>query len=275
MTCADVRGRLDRYRDRLTPDSDASLIEAHLGSCGECKAVLANRVALLDRLKNAVRNAEVPPDLGHRVQFAIAKAGTPKRVLTGGFGRSLLAIAAALIVTAGAYFFWPGDDARQPKETQEQFIARLTSEVSPIMRVGLQQHVHCGVLREYPAVAPALADLARDKTVSPALIDAVETHAPQGLHVVMAHRCDYRGREYIHVVARGEGHLMSLLITKRAAGETFAGDLKASAHSGQDAYSIDAFETPDYLVYLISDSAPGENLRTLKAMEPQVQAALL
>ena len=275
MTCAEVRARLDLYQDRVTDDTDSALIESHIAACEECRGLLANRAALRARLKSFVRSAEVSPDLGHRVQSAIAEAGSPKRVLMPVFGKPLMAIAAALIIAAGAFYFRPEDGASS-KETQQQFIVRLSGQVAPVMRVGLRQHMQCGVFREYPAVAPALAELARDKQVSAALIDAVESRAPQGLHVVMAHRCSNPdGREYIHVVAKGQGHLMSLLITKRAQGETVAADATATVQSGPNVYALDAFETSEYLVYLVSDEPPSENLKSLRGMEAQVRAALL
>jgi anti-sigma factor RsiW len=268
-------------------ETDAALMETHLETCAECAAMLANREALRGRVRGAVLNADVPPDLGHRVQSAIAKAGPPRRVLTGNFGKPLLAIAAALTITAGAYYFWPSTEAPPPNETQQQFIARLSSEVPPIMRVGLRQHVHCGVLREYPPNAPTLAELAHQKAVSAALIDAIESHAPAGMHVVMAHVCSYEGRQYLHVVARGDGHLMSLLITARGSGEELAGDLKAiatqvdtdffatQAKSGTEVFVVDAFETKGYLVFLVSDIASTANLKAFEAMAPQVRAALI
>jgi len=275
LTCAEVRAGMDDYRDRRMDATDASLFEKHLASCEVCRGVLENRIALLGRVKGAVRGAEVPPDLAHRVQFAVARTRAPQRFIVGTFGKTAMSIAAALLITAGAFYFWPEGDSGPPKETQQQFIARVSSQVAPVMRVGLNQHLHCGVFREYPAIAPALSELVRDKQVSAALVDAVETHAPRGLHVVMAHHCRYEGRQYIHVVARGDGHLMSLLITRKTEGESIAGDLETTASSGPDVYSIDAFETPGYLVYLVSDKTSAENLNTLKAMEPLVKAALL
>jgi hypothetical protein len=185
-----------------------------------------------------------------------------------------MAIAAALIIAAGAFYFWP-QDGGPPKADQEQVIARLSSQVAPIMAVGLKQHLHCGVFREYPVTAPTPADLARDKQVSAALIDAVESHAPEGIHVVMAHRCSYQGRDYIHVVARGQGHLMSLLIVRRGDGDGVGPDATASARSGPDIYAVNALETPGYMVYVVSDESPAENRKALEAMGPQVEAALL
>lgn len=287
MNCAEVQPLLDAYRDRMLVETDAALVESHLETCAECAAMLANREALRGRVRSAVLNAEVPPDLGHRVQFAIAKAGPTRRILTGNFGKPLLAIAAALTITAGAYYFRPSPEAPPPKETQQQFIARVSSQVPPIMQVGLRQHVHCGVLREYPPIAPTLAELVRGKAVSAALIDAIESHAPAGMHVVMAHVCSYEGRQYTHVVARGDGHLMSLLITARDSGEDFDRDLKAvasqvnteffasAAQSGAEVFVVDSFETKGYLVFLVSDTAPASNLKALEAMAPQVRAALL
>jgi len=287
LNCTQVQSLLDAYRDRMLVETDAALLETHLESCADCTATQAGREALLGRVRGAVLNADVPPDLGHRVQFAIAKAGTPGRGMMGNFGKPLLAIAAALTITASAYYFWPSPEAPPLKETQRQFIARVSSQVPAIMQVGLRQHMHCGVLREYPQIAPTLAELAREKAVSAALIDAIESHAPAGMHVVMAHVCSYEGRQYTHVVARGDGHLMSLLITARDSGEELAGDLKAvathvdtdffasAAQSGAEVFVVDAFETKGYLVFLVSDAPRTANLKALEAMAPQVRAALL
>jgi hypothetical protein len=277
---------MDLFLDRQLPESETIALEDHLDTCDECRAILANRRVLRARVRSAIRNDEAPSDLGHRVQFAVARAGTPRRLPVIGFAKPVLALAASVVIATSAYYFWPERDT-PPRETQAEFIERAIRPLTPLMRVGFQQHLHCGVFREYPALAPALADLAHDRSVSPALIDAVETHAPAGLHVALAHRCSYKNRQYIHIVARGDGHLMSLLITKRREAEDFASDLKdaaakidlpvfaTGAQAGQDTYSIDAFEASGYVVFLVSDSSPAENLHTLEAMAAQVRAALI
>lgn len=286
MICKDVRSRLDLFMDRQLPDADMTGIETHVAGCRDCEGILTNRKALRVRVKSAVRNEEAPADLGHRVQFALSKAGTPRRYFSFGFGRPLLAVAAACVMMAGAYYYWPEREAL-PKESQSELIARVSGPLAPLMRVGFRQHMHCGIFREYPAVVPALADLAREKAVSPGLINAVASHMPPEFHVALAHRCSYLGREYSHIVARGEGRTMSLLITRREGDENFAADLRDAAaqldipvyaelgQAGQDSYSIDAFEASGYVVFLISDLKPEANRRMLEAMAPQVRAAII
>jgi hypothetical protein len=216
---------------------------------------------------------DAPPDLGYKIHEAIERDGQARSWLP-----VLMAVAAALIISAGAFYFWPAREGAKPN-----VMARASDTVPLLMQVGLRQHVHCGVLREYPKDLPTLLDLARAEGSNAGLIDAVESHVPDGVHVVMAHRCSYQGRDYTHVIARGERHLISLLITKREGGDVFEKDVKAVASeldtpifaAGTPKYSIDAFAAAGDLVFLVSDLDPAQNLAALKAMTPQVRAALL
>ncbi len=274
MTCDQARAGFDQFQDRELNGADAASIGQHLASCGECAAIAEQRENLRLRVRNAVCNVDAPPDLGYKVHAAIAEGGASRNWLP-----ALTAVAAALVVSAGAVYFWPAREAVQ----QNAAAARVSDQVPLLMQIGLRQHVHCGVLREYPKDAPTLLDLARAEGSNAGLIDAVESHVPDGLHVVMAHRCSYLGRVYTHLIARGEGHLMSLLVTKREGGEIFENDLKAVASelntpifaAGTPQYSIDAFATSGDLVFLVSDLDATRNLAALKAMTPQVRAALL
>jgi len=274
MSCDLVRERLDAFHDGEIAGSEAASIVLHLASCAECGAYSERREALRLRVRSAVRNVDAPADLGYKVQSTIARGDAGRKWIS-----TALAIAAALVIAAGAFYFRPVSGP--PK--QEAAAADDTDQVAPVMRIGLRQHVHCGVLREYPKEAPTLLELARAEGANAGLINAVESYAPEGMHVVMAHRCSYEGRTYTHVIARSEGHLMSLLITKREEGDVLAQHLKPVANeldtpifaADSAKYSIDAFETSGYLVYLVSDLDDAQNLAALKAMTPQVRAALL
>jgi hypothetical protein len=246
--------------------------------------VLANRAALRKRLRNVARDVEIPSALADRVRFSVAREAEKAYRPPPYYGKALLAIAAALVITAAGFYYRPSQAVRpSPTETQAQFLARVSAAVPPLIRVGLAQHVHCGVFREYPQTPPTLIEMAMEKGASPALIDAVESHVPEGCHLVMAHQCTYNGRTYTHLIARGDSGLMSLLITKREQGEAFGKDLKAVSEqlntpiyaASSDRFAVDAFETPEYLVFLVSDFDAAQNLKAMKAMAPQVRAALL
>lgn len=48
MSCAEIRRRLDDYLDDVLPSEERREVEAHLASCGECRAELSSIGALLD-----------------------------------------------------------------------------------------------------------------------------------------------------------------------------------------------------------------------------------
>jgi hypothetical protein len=81
--------------------------------------------------------------------------------------------------------------------------------------------------------------------------------------VIDAHMCPYKGRNYAHVVFRGEGQTLSLFAERAErgalppaditplAGETV--DVHATARLG---YRVSAIATRDYRVYLVSERPP-------------------
>jgi hypothetical protein len=293
MTCREMGAQLDLYLDGRREGPEADAVESHLAACPACASVLANRAALRLRVRNVARNVEIPADLGQRIRSSVSREGEKAYRLgvrfSSPFGKALMTvaaagIAAAVLIATGGFYYGPSRGTPPARaETQAEFIARIWPQAPPVMRVGLRQHVHCGVYREYPEIPPKLTELAGEPGVSPALVNAVETHAPEGCHVVMAHRCTYNGRRFTHVVAKGDGRLMSLLITKRESGEAFESDLQAVATevntpifgAGAAGFAMNGFETPEYLVYLVSDFDEAENLKAMKAMAPEVRAALL
>ena len=106
-------------------------VALHLETCEACSRILANRMVLRDRLRAAARNAEVPPDLQARIQHRIVQPARPAASLSW-------ALAAALLLSIGLVHFY---------QTANPGIA---PGFSPIMEVGLAQHIHCAVSRSYP-----------------------------------------------------------------------------------------------------------------------------
>ena len=92
---------------------------------------------------------------------------------------------------------------------------------------------------------------------------------PAEYRIVMAHVCTGQGRRFIHVIARKDDRLISLLITRRKAGEALA-----SGSSEAPRFNIAEFQTSDYLVFLVSDMDPNQNRAALEAMSPQLQNCL-
>jgi hypothetical protein len=79
--------------------------------------------------------------------------------------------------------------------------------------------------------------------------------------VVSAHHCTAEGRQYTHIILRRGQTLVSIILTRRGDQEVFpralAGQVVRVAgiplHEGtRDGYSVAAFESGDWLAYVIS-----------------------
>jgi hypothetical protein len=269
--CAKVLELADFYIDRELGSEEMAAVALHLGQCEGCSAVVAGRIALQERLRHAAREIRAPRDLASRVMppkrqpssKEIAHDGLPPR---GGWGRvsdlfgtalrglcapwqwSALALAAAVVLAIGVGLAY-----------------RNGRDLSPTMRVGLQQHIHCAVDRTYGQL-PVLDLQAKYAGILPVVAQCAEQYRSSGLRIVMAHECSFQGRPYVHVILRGGGHLASVLLTKRGSGEGFANDQMNS--STAQGFNIAAFQTPAWLVYMISNLDPSTNESMLEVMSP-------
>jgi hypothetical protein len=278
LNCDGTLEQLDAWLDGELSPADSAAVARHLETCAACCGVLANRVALRERLRRVARSAEPATELAARIHSRLGVEDSPDRTRRG-----FLAAAAMVLVSVGTYAAWKSGHLRMTPAAREDYIASLVPEVAPVMRIGLQQHVHCAVFRTYPAHAPGEEELAHD--LGPqyeGLVRVMETHVPGGFRVVMAHGCEYKGRPYIHVVAKRGGDLISLLITRRAEGEAFDDHLRAVAHeggtpvysSGVSRFSIAGFETPEHLIYLVSDLDQGANAAVFEAMTASLRTVI-
>ena len=267
MNCEWVRTRMDLYMDREL-GNETTAMEEHLIGCAACGEVLANRQALRAKVRGAADSVVVPSDLSARIRTKLDSEARGWR-----WNYSLVAAAAALILTVGGY-----ELNKTPRmESEEALLSRLSALTSPILRVGLQDHIHCAMFQKYPAQGPTLEQLTTQ--LGPdfsGLVQIVQAHAPKGLKVIEAHHCKFGEREYIHVVARQGEQLLSLVITLRSEGEAFENDLKTVVSesdvnlytAGHGDFQIAGFETGHYLVYLISNTSQTENLAAMRAMTP-------
>ena len=258
--CGETRPLLDAWLDDETGQNEHDAVAEHLETCQDCAGIAEARRALRARIRSAVATT---PGADRRLRGQVLS-----HVGASAQSRSrwqYLAIAAAVLVTAAIYGTWRGPGAA--------------------MEAGLTQHIHCAVERTYAdgAPAPAAAEMASSLGPDYAdLLPVVEKNVPPDYRVVMAHHCSYKGRQYVHLVARNAGQLISLLVTQRDAGEAFENDLRAVAsEASSDLYSARSkgfsaagFETPRYFVYLVSSMDEGRNLRVFQAMMPAVKTAL-
>jgi len=268
LNCAGTLECLDAWLDGELSPADSAAVARHLETCAGCSGVLANRLSLRERLRRVGRSAEPAPELAQRIHSRLGVDDSPNRTRRG-----FLAAAAMVLMSVGTYAAWKSGHLRMTPAAREDYIASILPEVAPVMRIGLQQHVHCAVFRSYPAQAPGEEELARDLGPYYAgLVRVMQTHVPGGFRVVMAHRCGYKERPYVHVVAKRGSDLISLLITRRADGEAFDGTSVYS--SGVSRFSIAGFETPEHLIYLVSDLDQGANAAVFETMTASLKTGV-
>jgi len=232
------------------------------------------------RLKQAVRSVEPPPFLEARILNHIRAQGAAPRKKWA----LLIPVAAAAIAVASLGISYELGHLRMTATSQESYIASVSTRVATLMRVGLGDHIHCSVFRKFPQNPPAAAEFV--KTLGPkyaGLAPLVQDHVPGTYRLMMAHQCGYNGRRFVHLSLLGDDHLLSLVIARKAPGESFEteGLLPALVQSGIPIYqsgvqrfAINAFENGDHLVYFISDLPAQQNAEILQAMAPVVKQYL-
>jgi Putative zinc-finger len=127
-----------------------------------------------------------------------------------------------------------------------------------------ENHVACG-LAFPPAVTYDAERAAR--SLSPAyksIADAIgHTHGPY--HVIDAHMCPFKGRDYVHVVLRGDGRTLSLFTERTLRGALpktpvttlLASDGRQVHSTSRLGYHVSAIATSEFRVFVVSDQASG------------------
>ncbi|PWT90677.1 MAG: hypothetical protein C5B56_05065 [Proteobacteria bacterium] len=245
--CRTVRAKLDSYIDNeLLTETNLELSQ-HLEQCEACAGDVASRRALRSRLQTAVRETPLPTDLEERVRARLRE--------TRNTGRTpwLMAIAAAIVACAVP---WAALQYRP-----------LPARLLAVMRVGLDNHVHCAVIRQRSNPARDVDKLAPE--YKPVLA-AVRDRVPPGMQLAVAHECHFDGRTFIHMTFRGDGHLLSVIVTRKRDGEALAG-LHAAVLDG---YPVAGDEAGGFLVFAVSDLPAALNKHTLQAIVPHLRTVL-
>ena len=142
------------------------------------------------------------------------------------------------------------------------YSARRTGE---LFDIGVNAHVQCAIAGAYPGSTQGLGD--KFAPMLQPVLDAA-TGALGSVQLVSAQRCMVSDRAYAHITLKRGTTLISVILTERGAQEDFP-RLPAALHTGsRDGYSVAAFESGGYLVYIIS-TLPGQQNRELAArLEP-------
>jgi anti-sigma factor (TIGR02949 family) len=283
--CDGIQKHLDSYVSGEVSQETRDQISRHLGDCPGCSAYVEALLQVKQSLRRAVQHETVPQRLEARVRDRIRDRES-KRMATFTWAPALGLAATVLLVLFSGWYAWQGQSNPwdMDKVSQEAYIDSLYARVAEVFRVGLGDHLHCAHFREFPKDAPSADEMASKLGPEYApLLPVVRDRIPRGHQVVLAHQCTYRDRRFVHLISRGDGQLLSIVITRKQPGESFtSGNLPAITNaagvslygSAADRFQITGFEAGDHLAFVVSDMAHDQNLEWAASLAPSVHQLL-
>ena len=233
-----------------------------------------------ERLKRAVHRVEVPPFLEARIRNHIRTVKPSRRWLP-----RLVPVTIAAASIFGLVMAYQLGHLRLTVRSQESYIGTVSTQIATLMRVGLGDFIHCSVFRKYPKNPPTTEEFIEKMTPHYAgLIPIVRSQVPDSYRMMLAHQCSYHRRKFVHLSLMSDTNMLSLVITRKADGESFSTEdmLPALVQAGIPMYQssvqrfqMTAFETRDYLVYFISDLTKQQNTQLMLALGPKVKDFLV
>jgi hypothetical protein len=279
-SCEEALRRMDRYAGGDARYEEVASAREHVKACSLCTDELARREHLRLRLKSAVASESASPLLEQRIRRSLREEAPPRKRSTPWMWAPRLSLAALAILLIAVTVAYQVGHLRFTVASQEAFVQSISGRVASIMRVGLQDHVHCAVFRKTPKKAPTFEEVVKD--VEPeyrGLVDLVKQHVPDDYKIIMAHHCRYHGRKFVHFTMKSDSNLISLVISRKGQGETFERDLAPALaesgipiyQSGVQRFQIAGFESRDHLAYVVSDLNQQGNLQLMARLAPTVK----
>ncbi len=226
-----------------------------------------------ERLRQATRSEPIPLGLETRIRARLEQRQQPWPT------RWRLGLAAAAACLSGALFLgYEYGHFRWTEASQEAYVVRVADQLSGLLRVGLADHLHCALFGRYPKKGPALDKVAKALGPSYAVAgEAMVRALGPGYRLAEAHICVYLDREFVHLVAKSDDRLVSLLVTEKHTGESLPSGARgpASIHeAAAERFGIAAAETDRHAIYLVGDIDPRESGRVLAAILGHVRQAV-
>lgn len=270
--CRRIRLYLDSYlNNELMVETNHDVL-THLETCEACAQALEDRARLKAQLKRAVMQEYAPAALRERI-------GADLRRNRGfSFNRialSLAAAAAVLVIAAATFLI--SRSANNGLSLEAQVAAGdATGEV---LKIGFDDHVFCAIDHQLAEKEFTIEQMSQ--RLGPeysGLIGLVNERLPRPYTIAVGHRCHYKGREFIHLVLRNQGEVVSLVITRKN-GEAFPADGGATAlqTSGVAIHEkswhniqVAGLETRDFLAFVISNKSQEGNEQVAVSLGPAV-----
>jgi hypothetical protein len=271
--CERTRRQMDAYlsNELLVETTDEML--RHLENCQVCSRELEWRIRVREALQRAAVSQPVPDGLGEAIHQRLRRAQSRPFWAPRAPTWALALAGTALMVIVGI--------------AGQQWIKldRARQMVASVLHLGVSDHLHCAIRgHNYPDVANP-PEVLREK-LGPQyadLLPVVEKKLP-GFQVLEAHICSVPGspRKYVHFITRGQGTILSVILTKRDGEALPAGRFVAAASFGNvnfyekqlEGMSVAGFQVGSYFGFVVSDFGQHEMGQLAEGLAPALQTAL-
>lgn len=285
MRCNELKELIDSFiSDELLVETNHDLLR-HLADCAGCRADLAARRELRQRVRTSVKQAtayRVDPAFKTRLTARL-RGRTRRSNLFERFriGRpTFAAVGLSLLILAGVGGYTLVSRSR-PGETAQGLDSKpIGPVISDAIRASWQEltnnavgdHENCAVdykLKEDPITLDQAAakygefERGLDKVVTAALEINSRSNSDFQLRLIEAHSCIFEGRRFSHIVLKQGNNLISVLVTNT---ETPLGQGEVVTASYEANVSSAGMSFGRHAMFVVSNLSENENAQLAKTL---------
>jgi len=270
--CELIRQYLDSYLSNELLVETASEVVRHLESCESCSRDLESRTRVRDALQRAVVNRPVPESVRADVLRSLRES-QPRSFMRPGTTRWAIGFASIAFILLSLF------------AANWMSLRRGEQLVASILKLGVSDHIVCAIKgHSYPEVAVPPDQIRNKLGVRYAVLLQVVQERLPGFEVLEGHICSIPGsdRKYVHFITRGQGTILSVILTERNGAALPTDKLLLRADSGglgiyRDHLSgmeIAGFESGQYFAFVVSDLNQKELLQLARRLAPALNETL-
>lgn len=224
--CRKIRELMDSYiSSELSVESNHDVL-MHIERCEACRAELSRREQVRSLLRDSL---DVAPDVSAMSARVTAMLDREPHRFSRVTRYASIAAALLLIAGAGIWFSRPVDAAAYDDSVDD--------------------HIACALTYPPDATYDATRAIASLEPRYQPILAAV-SHRSGEYQLVDAHMCPYQGRNYAHLVYRGNGHALSVFAETSSRGR-----LPLTHETPRKGFVSAGASTDGHQVFVVSDSA--------------------
>jgi len=269
--------------DELLVETNHEVL-AHLESCPDCRAKIAERRELTAQLKRSMLSfdeAQISSVFAAKLRLDLKEAALEpsrwQRTISTIFRPAVVASFAAITLLVVASAIWFGAFGRLPLGGNMSVAEAVRVSFTQLAAIAAGDHENCAVkfnLKEFPITLDEAAakfgvfnkDL--DKTVISAISTNAANNALSGSEFVESHSCIYEGRRFAHIVVKKNGDLVSMLVTDTDLPLT---DGEIIAATGTNTSRAAGFVVGHHAVFVVSKLTEAENIDLAASLAPSIR----